>query len=262
MLYIYSSVRSPGAFDLVKTLSAQRLRKFDGIDFWDKRARRSLQPGDVVVCWGETLPEFDGIRILNALDIPLTPWKAYEKLSNSSVPIAGISRIKLGQFSPLLEAIHTPDGSYYNRNEKFVTEFRIHSFDKRSIRAGVKVVRDGYLPCTESDFKPGYSVYHPWIRTFSTGWRVNYDGFKSTLELRRLAHKAVSVLGLTFGAVDIGQTVEGRLKVISVDRAPRLEGITIQSYTRAIARWIKEDKDVTGGVRAGTDEETSPSDDL
>lgn len=259
MLYIYSSVRSPGAFELVKTLNATRLRKFDGVDFWDKR-RKHLEAGDVVVCWGSPLPEMEGIRILNVIDLPLTPFKVWEKLSNARIPLASIGRLKGTQ--PLLPVLMTDENAVYARNEKFVTEYRIHSFDKRSIRAGVKVPRDGFVSVNEPDWKPETNTYHPWIRTYTSGWRVNYDGFKSTVELRRLAHRAVACLGLTFGAVDIGQGVDGSLKVIDVDRAPRLEGITIQSYTRAISRWIKEGKDDTGGVRDRTDEETSPSDDL
>jgi hypothetical protein len=152
------------------------------------------------------------------------------------------------------------DPTYFISKENFTSEYRIHSFDKRSIRAGVKVPREGFTSCLESEFRLEAGLVHPWIRSFEGGWRVNYDGFKSTPELRKLAHKAVTALGLTFGAVDIGLRADGMMKVLEVDRAPRIEGGTVASYTRAINRWVKEAKEVggandTGGVPVGEPEQ-------
>lgn len=107
-----------------------------------------------------------------------------------------------------------------------VEEFRVHSFQGRSIRAGVKRVRDGFQ-------NP-----HPWIRSYDGGWSIVYDGVTSRQEHRDLAHRAVQALGLDFGAVDIGRTRQGQLIVLEVNRAPGLEGGTISRYAGAIRRWV------------------------
>jgi hypothetical protein len=135
----------------------------------------------------------------------------------------------------LLSAPATPD--YFARRLTLVNEFRIHSFDGRSIRAGRKVLRDGYhLPGTPGDV----TVASPWIRSFDGGWRINYDGFESTRAQRELAAAACAALGLTFGAVDIGQLADNSLVVLEVNRAPGLEGNSLTSYGTALTRYITE----------------------
>lgn len=254
MTYVYCPHRSNGAFELVKALDAHRLRKFDGMDFWDKRKRYTLNPGDVIICWGATIPELDDVRVLNSLEQPLGPFKEWEKLMNMSVPTISIGRGKPvpSTLVPRLQRILTAvDPLYYIQKENFTAEYRIHSFDKRSIRAGVKVPREGFTVCSENEWQVDSNLAHPWVKSFLGGWKVDYD-FKSTSELRKLAHVAVKTLGLTFGAVDIGMRADGKLKVLEVDRAPRIEGGTVASYTRAITRWIKEgEKDDTGGIPVG-----------
>lgn len=250
MTYVYCPRRSNGAFELVKALGADRLRKFDGIDFWDRQKRYALKEGDVVICWGATIPELDGIRVLNSVEQPFTGIAEWQKLMNFGVPVLTIGR---GKSAPGLlvprnqRVIQVVDPTFYIQREPFVNEYRIHSFAGRSIRAGVKVSREGFTTCLESEWRPDAKLVHPWIRSHEGGWCVNYDGFKSTPELRRLAHKAVAGLGLTFGAVDIGQRADKVLKVLEVDRAPRIEGGTINSYVRAINRWIKESDVVNAG---------------
>jgi hypothetical protein len=58
---------------------------------------------------------------------------------------------------------------YYVRKENIVEEFRVHSFLGRSIRAGKKVVREGFA-------NP-----HPWIRSWDGGWRIAYDGDRTSV---------------------------------------------------------------------------------
>lgn len=139
----------------------------------------------------------------------------------------------------LLTIPTTPD--YYSRKIVLQEEYRVHSFDGRSIRAGRKVLRDGYsLPGQRSATGVTTAVASTWIRSFDGGWRINYDGFESTRAMRELAAAACNALGLVFGAVDIGQTTDGRLVVLEVNRAPGLEGGTITAYASALNRWVTE----------------------
>lgn len=115
---------------------------------------------------------------------------------------------------------------FYSKKVDFVKEFRVHSFMNKSIRAGVKEVREGFR-------NP-----HAWIRSWDGGWRIKYDGVSSKQKHREIAHAAVTALGLQFGAVDIGELRDGSLVVLEVNRAPGLEGGTVTAYAEAIQRWL------------------------
>jgi hypothetical protein len=269
MLYVYCPRKSEGALELLRALNAQRLRKFDGIDFWDKKKRFQLKEGDQVICWGAVLPELEGIKVLNGVDKPVSKYKELERLSRSNVPVIGFyttvpknlinSKLILPRIDKhqsgrdLIVRPRFPD--FYTLKEDFVNEYRIHSFNGKSIRAGIKVVRDGFTVAPkEEDWKLGTTLAHPWIRSFDAGWRVKYDEFKSNGKLRKLAHMAVKALDLTFGAVDIAEREDGVLRVLEVNRAPGIEGNSVLSYARAIKKWL-EGKDDIGGVGAGPQEE-------
>lgn len=128
----------------------------------------------------------------------------------------------------LLRPVANPD--FFSKKEDIVQEFRIHCFKGKSIRAGKKGFREGFTERTA----------HPWVRSYDGGWRIIYDGFQSRRAQRELAAAAVAALGLDFGAVDIGQKRDGSLIVLEVNRAPGLEGGTVDSYARAIEGWFNE----------------------
>lgn len=120
---------------------------------------------------------------------------------------------------------NTPD--FWVKKEGIVKEYRIHSFKGKSLRAGIKAVRDGF------------PSPHAWIRSHDAGWRIKYDGVSSKKKHRELAHKAVEALGLDFGAVDIAERADGSLFVLECNRAPGIESGTITVYADAITRWIR-----------------------
>lgn len=124
----------------------------------------------------------------------------------------------------LLTPPTNPD--YWVKKETLTEEYRVHVFDGRSIRAGKKAQR--------RDFQGTVST---WIRSFDGGWKIVYDRYESSAAQRQLAAAAVAALGLTFGAVDLGLLADGSLIVLEVNRAPGLEGGTIEAYARAIERW-------------------------
>lgn len=259
-LYIYCPRPSQGALELVHALGAHRLRRFDGQDFWNKKVRFAPNDKSIIICWGSSVPELDGIRVLNGLDKPLNKVEELTKLANFGIStvtiIEDVSGLDTSDPRFLGRAFNHQGGSdllfppilpdYRVFKEDFVKEYRIHSFDGRSIRAGIKVPRDGFKVVQAADWKLG--LLHPWIRSFDAGWKINYDGFQSGASIRKLAHLSVKALNLTFGAVDIGERPDGRLKVLEVNRAPGIEGGSVASYVRAITRWIdgEVDNDVRG----------------
>jgi hypothetical protein len=122
------------------------------------------------------------------------------------------------------------EGDYYSKKEDIVEEYRLHMFQGKSIRAGKKVQRP-----TRPD---GRTPAHQWIRSFDAGWVIQYDGFKSTKPMRTLAAAAVKALDLDFGAVDLGKKRDGSFIVLEVNRAPGLEGGTVEAYARHIRAWF------------------------
>lgn len=128
---------------------------------------------------------------------------------------------------------------FYSKKLDLVEEYRLHMFNGKSIRAGKKVQRT-----TRPD---GRTAPHQWIRSYDAGWVIDYAGFESTKPMRELAAKALKALDLDFGAVDIGKKADGTLVVLEANRAPGVEGGTVESYARHIINWSR-------GVVAGQGE--------
>ena len=122
--------------------------------------------------------------------------------------------------------VSSPD--FWVKKEAFVREFRVHSFMGRSIRAGVKRFNLEGQPT-------GIAA---WVRSEKNGWGISYDGVSVKQKHRDIAHAAVRALGLDFGAVDIGERADGSLVVLEVNRAPGLEGGTVDRYADAITKWL------------------------
>lgn len=261
--YVFCPRKSDSALELTRALNGVRLRRFDGQDFWNKRQRVRLDPGATLICWGTSVPELDGVNVVNSLDAPLNKYQEWAKLSQH-VATLSVYKPAYGELNvetslayknagyigrsvhhqgglDLLNGIKVPD--YMVMKENFTAEYRIHSFDGRSIRAGIKQVRDEFTPVAdEKDWRPNSNLAHPWIRSFDGGWRINYDGFKSKSAQRNLAHAAVKALGLTFGAVDIGLVADGGgLKVLEVNSAPGSDPNTTAAYVRSIQRLINKE---------------------
>jgi hypothetical protein len=232
VIHIYCTRPSQGALELVRVLGANRLRRFDGADFWRKNKRVQLRPGDSVICWGNTLPDVDGLKVYNG-DDPGNKYSSLRKLTENGLRTVVVATHRFSDLclprkfqhiggNDLLNPTPPAQADFWSEKEEFVREYRIHSFAGKSIRAGVKMVREGFP-------NP-----HPWIRSYDAGWRINYDGFKSTRKMRNLAHEAVKNLGLTFGAVDIGELADGTFVLLEVNRAPGIEGNSIERYAEAI----------------------------
>ncbi len=252
MIYVYSHIKSNGARDLVEGLGATRLRNFDGMDFYRKGKKIQINEGDVIICWGNRVPDMDGVRILNAGEtVGNNKYKDAVALSEAGLPTVSITTnpARSGNSGWLPRTNHHVGGNdllnpptrpdFFSQKVNFVNEYRLHSFLGKSIRAGKKILREGFKMATpEAPFKSAPDIAHPWIRSYDAGWRIFYDNFRSTKPMKNIANKAVKALGLDFGAVDIGETDSGVFLILEVNRAPGLEGGTTEAYIRNIQRWI------------------------
>lgn len=225
MIYVYRRAPSESATQLATVLEGKRVRTLARLNRHIK-----LEPGPVV-CWGEHWE--GGLNGDAPIRSKFTDAVMLKGAGVTTVEVSG-NQIDDGWLprmynhhggNDLLDPPEMPD--FWVKKETLVKEYRVHWFNGRSIRAGVKVPREG----VES---------HRWVRSFDSGWKVLYDGFHSTNVMRRRAQKAIQALGLQFGAVDIGEKEDGKLIVLEVNRAPGLEGNTIPTYARAIREWAKE----------------------
>jgi hypothetical protein len=223
MIYIYRRQPSASACLLADLLGGRKVSQL-------RRVR--VKTDAVVIAWGEAVklpcPVLNGEVLLNKLE-------EAQALKEGDVPTISVSRTAVDDWlgrslfhhegMDLLRPLKNPH--YWVKKEGIVEEYRIHSFMGRSLRAGVKIPRDG-VP------------HHDWIRSGRGGWRIAYRPHSVKQKHRDLAHKAVRTLGLDFGAVDIGRTKTGKLIVLEVNRAPGIEAGTVEAYASAIRGWAAE----------------------
>jgi hypothetical protein len=240
MIYIYCTRPSEGARELVREINAQgywakRTKTLAGVRFHHARGTLSLPGGTSVRGLSHGLPT------LTTFNAPLS-IQELQTLRTAGVCCPEVSLSPESNWLPrrnnhqggsdLLRPPVNPD--YYVKKYEITKEFRVHIFRSgeaySSIRAGLKVPRDGV----------DSSARHPWIRSYDAGWRLDY-GEACQLAIRQSvrdeAKKAIKVLGLDFGAVDVGVLPDGRPLVLEVNRAPGNEGNTTRTYaTKFIER--------------------------
>jgi hypothetical protein len=129
----------------------------------------------------------------------------------------------------LLTPPTTPD--FWAKKLDVVEEYRIHSFFGRSIAAAIKDHR------IDEEWVRSGKTPHPWVRSWDGGWRVRYADFTPKQGARDVAHAAIKALGLDFGAVDVYKLADGTYGVFEVNRAPGIEGQTVEKYVSAVERW-------------------------
>lgn len=259
-LFVYSPLKSNGARDLVKAVGGRRLRNFDGLNFWDRGKKVVVPEDSIILNWGGRLPELDGIKVINGGGDVDNKKDELIQLLRKGIKIPTMVQSNPHQYGPsknewiprrfqhaggadLLSPPIKP--GFWTMKLNLTEEFRIHSFDGLSIKAGRKDLRAGYtVAASEQEWKEksatGALIAHPWWRSYDTGWFINYRSFKSSKDMREIAKQAVTALGLVFGAVDLGKDAENNIYVIEVNRAPGIENTTIDAYTRAIRRWTEK----------------------
>lgn len=260
-LFVYCPVPSDGARGLVQELGAIRLRNFDGMDFWSKGKKLAVPEGSAIINWGGRLPNLDGIRVLNGGHSIETKLQELQKLAAAAVKVptfytklpkalygAGPEVViprRLNHMGgrDILDPPQAP--AFWTARMKFVSEYRLHSFNGKSIKAGIKTPRNGFtLAASEEEWKSNPAIFaHPWWRSFDTGWLIAYREFKSSEAMRKTAAAAIKALGLTFGGVDLALDADDQVFVLEVNKAPGIEGTTINAYVKAIQKWVNKTED-------------------
>jgi glutathione synthase/RimK-type ligase-like ATP-grasp enzyme len=122
------------------------------------------------------------------------------------------------------ELINAP---LYTVKTKHKHEYRVHIFKDKVLDVQMKRKRNGSL---------GGSG----IRNHSNGWVYARAEIIPPEELLSSSIDAVKLLGLDFGAVDIGhRLIDNKFFVFEVNTAPGLEGTTLDKYSKAIYNYYR-----------------------
>lgn len=224
--------KSDSANDLVEALNdlgvpAVRIRTQEGL------TAAIAKPRGTIVGWGEALPNVGNRPALNRNPlkdklVELQKLKAAGVLvpdfGTTPPPAGWLKRTRHHQSASDLLSANT-QADFYTRRLNVTEEWRVHIFADKSIRVGKKV--------------PGENP-HQWIRSLSSGWKLDYgaslSGNPKAKLIRACAKAAVAALGLHFGAVDVGITADGKVVVFEVNTAPGLStDNTALAYAKAIA---------------------------
>ena len=120
-----------------------------------------------------------------------------------------------------------PIAPLYTFHTKHKNEYRVHVFKDKVLDVQMKRKRNGSL---------GGSG----IRNHANGWVYTRAEILPSEELLSSSIEAVKLLGLDFGAVDIGhRLIDNKLFVFEVNTAPGLEGTTLDKYSKAIYNYYK-----------------------
>lgn len=238
MVYIFLGSRHDSAS---ANLLAAWLRA-NGTDTRVVRYLPDLGGTDLLVNWGSGLGLPKDPRVLNG-GLCLDKYRQLEILRDGGVPVppflrhkptsvdgeTWLARRRHHHAANDLLGRHTL-GEYYVKLLDITQEFRVHVFDGRCIRVGMKV--------------PAANNAHPVFRTHTAGWVYTY-GRRCQEAMRTgyraLAKKAVAVLEQDFGAVDLGvRKDDGSPIVFEVNSAPGLVDNTAAAYGRNIQRRLRE----------------------
>ena len=115
----------------------------------------------------------------------------------------------------------------YTVKTKHKHEYRVHVFRGQVLDIQMKRKRNGAVGGTG-------------IRNHANGWVYARAEIAPPEELLSSACKAVKLLGLDFGAVDIGhRVIDNKFFVFEINTAPGLEGTTLDKYSKAIYNYYR-----------------------
>lgn len=116
----------------------------------------------------------------------------------------------------------------YTIKTKHRDEYRVHVFKGEIIDVQKKKKRLGFNGSSTG------------IRNHSSGWVYARSDIEYPDILCSIAIQAVELLGLDFGAVDIGHRVrDNKFFVFEINTAPGLEGSTLTAYANAIKNYYR-----------------------
>lgn len=136
---------------------------------------------------------------------------------------AGIRIVNLDDPDMDKEINHAP---LYTQFINKTAEFRVHIFNGEVI---------DYIEKRRVSSERRDESFNKYISSVECGWTFCRTNIREISEVKELAIKAVKVLGLDFGAVDIVY-FDNRAYVLEVNAAPGLAGTTLVKYGNALRK--------------------------
>ena len=127
------------------------------------------------------------------------------------------------------------DVDFYTRYIPSEREYRIHVFDQQIIR-----VQRKYLDFPEEDRHRGR------IKNYANGYRFRTPQRQLHSDRLDQAKRAVSTLGLVWGAVDLIIGGDNEAYVLEVNTAPKLAPLTCTQYATAMRVYMRENFEEMG----------------
>lgn len=175
--------------------------------------------------------KIEAFRVMKAAGVPLVDWTTdkltaaswlatdfvYARMNVSASQGKGI--VVVGQ-----DSLRFPDAPLYTRGFNKTHEYRVHVAFGRVIDYSKKKKRDGV---------EGSS----YIKNSENGWVFCREGVVLPESVSSAAIKAVTALGLDFGAVDVlYKERDNKVAVLEVNSAPGIENTTLTKYIEAFKR--------------------------
>lgn len=225
-----------------------------------KRLNSPLKGKKILLNWGNSSPAFNlsGVTVLNK---PVAVQIASNKLlALSAMEAAGVSipeyttdinvartwiqdderfvvcrkllRANSGRGIVLAKSTdQLVSAPLYTKYVRKGVEYRLHVFRGEVIDAVQKKRRQGYNEQT-----PGFDKY---IRSYEKGWVMVREGVTIPESVKTECIKAVRALGLDFAAVDVVlSSYNNKAYVLECNTAPGIQGKTVESYKKAITKWL------------------------
>jgi RimK-like ATP-grasp domain len=226
----------------------------DGCGPTGQRLRQLVGPGPAssmgVVCWGRghngTEPSLNALASSSNKLQQLQKFKAgglltppfWEQLPTAAENFPVLGR-KLQHHGGLdIKLFMQPQDQQDFGHFDFYTRFVPRATEYRSW-----VYRRRHLATYEKLRKPGFRRRSTVNANYRNGFAFTLMASESVPEgLREIAAKAVDLLGLDFGAVDVLRGMDGKLYVLEVNTAPGIQGedrAGFQALGRKIRRWAE-----------------------
>ena len=236
------------------SLSAKRLARTLGVLRVSPsyNARRS----DVIVNWGNSTPphfrwmeqDLNKPHAIALASNKLETFREFRSNSFTDVPDWTTNPeeaqhwldLGLKTYCRRLLSSHSGNGIVIcNDGDRLVSAplYTLHTKHKHEYR--VHVFRNQILDVQQKKKKLGYGNGNG-IRNHSNGWIYARAEVVPSEELLSSARRAVELLGLDFGAVDIGhRLIDNKFFVFEINTAPGLEGTTLDKYAKAIYNYYR-----------------------
>ena len=236
------------------SMSAKRLARSLGV--LRVRPTYNAKRKDVIVNWGSSTPphfrwmeqDLNKPHAIALASNKLETFREFRSHSFTNVPDWTTNPeeaqhwldLGLKTYCRRMLSSHSGNGIIIcNDSDKLVSAplYTLHTKHKHEYR--VHVFRDQILDVQQKKKKLGYGNGNG-IRNHSNGWVYARAEIAPSEELLSSARRAVNLLGLDFGAVDIGhRLIDNKFFVFEVNTAPGLEGTTLDKYAKAIYNYYR-----------------------